>query len=63
MASKKVHTINLKGTLDMDTMTITEVTKDAEYEYDFLEILRGFDGKEFSVSLKEEEELPVKDSE
>jgi hypothetical protein len=63
MASKKVHAVNLKGQLDLDTMEITEQTKEAEYTYDFLAILREFDGKQVSISIKEEEELPVKDEE
>jgi hypothetical protein len=44
-------------------MEITEQTKEAEFTYDFLEILRDFDGKQVSISIKEEVELPVKDEE
>lgn len=61
--AKKVHSINLKGLLDLDTMEVTEQTKEAEFTYDFLEVLREFDGKQVSISIKEEEELPVKDEE
>jgi hypothetical protein len=63
MASKKVHTVNLKGILDLDTMEITEQAKEAEFTYDFLEILRDFDGKQVSISIKEENDLPIKDEE
>jgi hypothetical protein len=63
MASKKVHTVNLKGILDLDTMEITEQAKEEEFTYDFLEILRDFDGKQVSISIKEENDLPVKDEE
>lgn len=63
MASKKVNAVNLKGILDLDTMEMTEQTKEAEFVYDFLEILRDFDGKQVSISIKEEVELPVKDEE
>jgi hypothetical protein len=63
VASKKVHTVNLKGILDLDTMEITEQAKEAEFTYDFLEILRDFDGKQVSISIKEENDLPVKDEE
>jgi hypothetical protein len=63
MASKKVHAVNLKGTLDLDTMEVVEQTKEAEFTYDFLEILRDFNGKQVSISIKEEVELPVKDEE
>jgi hypothetical protein len=61
--AKKVHAITLKGTLDLDVMEITEQTKEAENTYDFLSVLREFDGKQISISIKEEEELPVKDEE
>jgi hypothetical protein len=63
MASKKIHSVNLKGQFDLDVMEITEQTKEAEFTYDFLEILRDFDGKQVSISIKEEVELPVKDEE
>lgn len=61
--AKKVHSVNLKGIFDLDVMEITEQTKEAEFTYDFLEILRDFDGKQVSISIKEEQELPVKDEE
>jgi hypothetical protein len=63
MASKKVNQVNVKGIFELDTMEVTEQTKEAEYTYDFLEILRDFNGKNISVSIKEEKELPVKDQE
>lgn len=61
MASKKIHSINLRGILDMDTMEITETTKDSEYVYDFLKILQEFNGKQVSVQIKEEQDLPLKE--
>lgn len=63
MASKKVHAVNLKGSLDLDVMEVTEQTKEAEFTYDFLEVLRDFDGKNVTISIKEEQELPTKDEE
>ena len=63
MASKKVHAVNLKGIFDLDVMEVVEQTKEAEFTYDFLEVLREFDGKQVSISIKEEVELPVKDNE
>lgn len=63
MASKKINSVNLKGQLDLDTMEVTEQTKEAEFTYDFLAILREFDGKQVSISLKEENELPIKEEE
>jgi hypothetical protein len=63
MASKKIHAVSIKGLLDLDTMEITEQAKEAEFTYDFLQILRDFDGKQVTISIKEENELPVKDEE
>jgi len=63
MASKKVHAVNLKGELDLGVMEITEKAKEAEYTYDFLAILREFDGKQVSIMIKEENELPIKEEE
>jgi hypothetical protein len=63
MASKKVNQVNLKGELDLDTMEVIEQTKEAEYTYDFLAILRDYDGKAVSVTIKEENELPIKEEE
>lgn len=61
MASKKVHQVNLKGLLELDTMEITETAKEDIFTYDFLSILRDFDGKQVSITIKEENELPVKE--
>lgn len=61
MASKKVNQVNLKGELNLDTVEITEVTKEGEFVYDFRQILEAFDGKQVSVMIKEENELPVKE--
>jgi hypothetical protein len=61
--AKKVNSVNFKGELNLDLMEVTEQTKEAEFTYDFLEVLRDFDGKQVSISIKEEQELPVKDEE
>lgn len=61
MASKKVNQVSLKGFLDIDKMEVIEQTKEAEYTYDFLAIIREYDGKNVSITIKEENELPVKD--
>lgn len=63
MGSKKVNQVNIKGIFDMDVMEITEQTKEAEYTYDFKEILADFNGKTVTVSIKEEKELPIKEEE
>lgn len=61
MASKKVNQVNLKGYLDIDKMEVVEQTKDAEFTYDFLAILKEYSDKHVSISIKEENELPIKD--
>lgn len=61
MASKVVHQVNLKGHLDLDSMEVIEVTKDAEYTYDFLSILKRFHDKPVAITIKEEDELEVKE--
>jgi YonK protein len=61
MPSKKSHTVNVKGELDLSNMEITDLIKDKECTYDFEKILRAFDGKHISVTIKEEFDLPVKD--
>lgn len=55
--AKRVLSTQLKGQFDMDNMEITEVTKDSEKTYNFLEILREYSGKTISVSIKEENEI------
>ena len=62
-SSKKVSQVNLKGFLDMDLMEITEQTKEDEYTYDLRERLYEFNGKNVSITIKEENELPVKEAE
>lgn len=61
MASKRVNQVALKGELDMDLVEITEVTKEGEFVYDLKEILQSFDGKNVTILIKEEKELPVKE--
>lgn len=61
MASKKINQVSLKGELNLDNVEITEITKEGEFVYDFKQILQEFDGKQISISLKEENELPVKE--
>lgn len=61
MASKKTNQVSLKGELNMDLVEVTEVTKEGEFVYDFKQILQEFDGKQVSITIKEENELPVKE--
>ncbi|AVM24301.1 MULTISPECIES: YonK family protein [Bacillus] len=63
MASKKTNQVNLKGFFDMDVMEVIEVKSNEELPYDFKEILSEFNGKQISITIKEENDLPVKDKE
>lgn len=55
--AKRVLSTQLKGSFDLDSMEITEVTKDSEKTYNFLEILQEYAGKTITVSIKEENEI------
>ncbi|MFF3148161.1 YonK family protein [Streptomyces sp. NPDC057927] len=59
--AKRTSAVNIKGELNLEDMTLTEITKDAENVYDFLEILSEHDGKIVTFSIKEENELPIKE--
>jgi hypothetical protein len=61
MAAKLVNSVALKGEFTLDTMEVVETTKEAINTYDFLEILRNFDGKTISISIKEENEITPKE--
>jgi hypothetical protein len=55
--SKKNTTVTINGLLDVDEDTITEITKNADLVYNFKEILRQFNGKDISLTIKESTEL------
>lgn len=59
--AKLVNSVALKGEFSLDTMEVVETTKEAINTYDFLEILRNFDGKSISISIKEENEITPKE--
>lgn len=65
--AKRVNSATLKGLLELDfntgVGTVTEVVKEAEYEYDFFKLLEEFNGKHITISVKEENELPTTDEE
>lgn len=61
--AKKTTATNVKGILDIDSDIITEITKDAENVYSLSEILNEYDGKQITLSIKEEQELAVKEEE
>lgn len=55
--SKRNLGYSLSGFLDLDEGTITEQTKDEELVFDFDNIIRQFNGKEVTVTIKEVSEL------
>jgi hypothetical protein len=59
--AKLVNSVALKGEFTLDTMEVVETTKEAINTYDFLDILRNFDGKTISISIKEENEITPKE--
>lgn len=61
--AKKTTATNVKGILDIQEDTITEITKDAENVYSLSEILNEYDSKQITLSIKEEQELAVKEEE
>lgn len=61
MASKKINQVTLKGELNMDLVEVTEITREGEFVYDLKEILQEFNGKNITLTLKEENELAVKE--
>lgn len=62
--AKKVHAYSLKGTFDLKSMTIGEYDKKSETTtyYSLQDILTGFDGKEISWTVKEEDGVPAVDA-
>lgn len=61
--AKYTATFSGKGFLNMDEMTITEVKKDEENVFDLLSQLQSFDGKEISITIKEDiEVIPVEEN-
>lgn len=64
--AKRVNSASIKGTLDIDwnlkSGIVTEVTRDGDsVEYDLFKLLEEFNGKEISISIKEEYKLPTID--
>ncbi|MCM3274307.1 YonK family protein [Paenibacillus elgii] len=58
--AKKVHAYSLKGEYYHDQMVVAEYDKKTEETtyYSLKDILAEFDGKSFSITLKEEDEVP-----
>lgn len=61
--AKKTTATNVKGILDIQEDSVTEITKYAENVYSLSEILNEYDGKTVTISIKEDQELAVKEEE
>jgi hypothetical protein len=61
--AKRVHSVQLKGVLTNANMEITETTKEAVNTYDLAALLEMFEGRQVTISVKEEEEIEPKDEE
>lgn len=59
MPAKKTHQVSLKGLLSLEEMTVTEVVKEEEYTYNFADIIREFNDKNVSITIKEEDPIPT----
>ena len=57
------HSISLKGVIDVEAMTITEIVKDEEKTYNLLEVLQRFDGQNATLSIVEKASLDPIDEE
>lgn len=57
------HSISLKGVIDVEEMTITEIVKDEEKTYNLLEVLQRFDGQNATLSIVEKASLDPIDEE
>ena len=53
MAVKSTKTLgySLKGILDLENMTVTEVSEEEEVVHDLEEMLQQFDGQEISIAF------------
>lgn len=57
--AKRINSAQLKGKLDIDwslgELIITESTKEGDFEYSLSKLLEEFNGKNVSLSIKEED--------
>lgn len=62
VAKRKTDEKFTKAVIDYENMTITEVLKDEEREYDLHEVLKRWDNiHDISMTFSTDEEIPVKD--
>jgi len=54
--AKRTNSASFQGELSVgvNEIEITEITGEEELTYDFLEILREFDGKHITIAIREE---------
>ncbi|TCI26644.1 hypothetical protein EVJ32_04535 [Exiguobacterium sp. SH5S4] len=63
MPAEIKHSVSLKGSLDVGTMRVTEITKAGEFEYDLMEVLKRFHDAEVVISITEKTTVEPVDSE
>ncbi|ALS22293.1 YonK family protein [Paenibacillus naphthalenovorans] len=61
--AKKNNSIAFKGLLEIETMEITEEDKNGIFVYDLLAALKEYDGKQVSLTIKEENPVQPKETE
>ncbi|MEK4006354.1 YonK family protein [Paenibacillus sp. FSL H3-0333] len=59
--AKRNNSIQFKGLLNTEVMEVTEEDKSGIFIYDLLEELKSYDGKNVTISIKED--LPVQPKE
>lgn len=59
--AKRTNSAQLKGKLDIDwslnELVVTESTKDGDFEYSLTKLLEEFNGKNVTLSIKEEDQI------
>lgn len=59
--AKRTNSIQLKGKLDIDwtlgELIVTESIKDGDFKYSLNKLLEEFNGKNITLSIKEEESI------
>lgn len=61
--AKKNNSIAFKGLLEIETMEIIEEDKNGIFVYDLLAALKEYDGKQVSLTIKEENPVQPKEAE
>ncbi|MGE8033876.1 hypothetical protein B1B04_09295 [Lysinibacillus sp. KCTC 33748] len=61
--AKRTNSIQLKGKLDIDwtlgELIVTESVKDGDFKYSLNKLLEEFNGKNITLSIKEEDSIAI----